>query len=320
MPYPLRYQSKPWATHHVVSRCFQGRSFLQPNPEVTSATIGVLGYFTERYQGRIKLHFSVFLSNHFHLLISSSDIATLSSFLQDVKSSLTKEIGRLHRWEGTIWGRRFFSEEILGEAALIDTIKYLTKNSVKEGLVDHPSQWTGVHSYKQLVEGKECTGLWVDRVALHMACDNRSETDIEEFTTCYSLRLTPPPSWEFLSDDVFKYICQEIMDNAIEEALLAREGGSIGMDKVLSGDPLEVRERCGSEATPRLSEPPCKSRCPVLLEEYKRSYFEFKSQFQSASFELRRALKRGLKSVDLRFPPGGIPLFGGGGLVSMDAA
>jgi hypothetical protein len=32
--YNLRYQSTPWATHHVVSRCLQGCGSLTPAPHV----------------------------------------------------------------------------------------------------------------------------------------------------------------------------------------------------------------------------------------------------------------------------------------------
>ena len=34
MPHHLRYQSTPWATHHVVSRCIQGFAFSSPTKPI----------------------------------------------------------------------------------------------------------------------------------------------------------------------------------------------------------------------------------------------------------------------------------------------
>ena len=56
MPAHLRYQSHPWATHHVVSRCIQGFAFLKPTREVRAITKGVLAYSLEQFIETIELH------------------------------------------------------------------------------------------------------------------------------------------------------------------------------------------------------------------------------------------------------------------------
>ena len=73
MAYHLRYQSTSWATHHVVSRCIQGFGFLKPTKHTVNICTGVLGYALHRFKESIQLHHYVFLSNHFHLLVSSKD-------------------------------------------------------------------------------------------------------------------------------------------------------------------------------------------------------------------------------------------------------
>ena len=64
------------------------------------------------------------------------------------KGNLARELARVHDWHGTLWQKRYSSEEILDEAGLIEVFKYITQNSVKEGLVDHPKDWTGLHGYR----------------------------------------------------------------------------------------------------------------------------------------------------------------------------
>ena len=67
------------------------------------------------------------------------------------------------------------------DTELCALFKYLTKHSVKEGLVDHPREWSGLHSYHQLIEGRDVqeAGSIVQRYAkLNVAtlevCDRRS--------------------------------------------------------------------------------------------------------------------------------------------------
>ena len=100
MGYHLRYQSQAWATHHVVSRCVRGYSFLRPTPEVVATTAGVLGRALHGYSHCIKLHHYAFLSNHFHLLLSSESTGALSEFMKYLKSNLTRELARIHEWTG----------------------------------------------------------------------------------------------------------------------------------------------------------------------------------------------------------------------------
>ena len=81
MAHHLRYQSASWATHHVVSRCIQGFSFLKPTKNTVTVCTGVLGYSLHKFKESIHLHHYVFLSNHFHLLVSSKDARSLAAFM-----------------------------------------------------------------------------------------------------------------------------------------------------------------------------------------------------------------------------------------------
>jgi hypothetical protein len=49
MPAHLRFQSSPWATHHVVSRCIQGYGFLKPTQQVRKVIRGIFAYSADLF-------------------------------------------------------------------------------------------------------------------------------------------------------------------------------------------------------------------------------------------------------------------------------
>ena len=123
MPRHLRFQSRSWATHHVTSRCLRGYAFLKPIPQVKAICAGTLAYSLDTYQGRVELHHLAFLSNHFHLLLSTAEAHDLASFMCHFKSNLARELCHLHDWGDALWSGRYFSEEILDEGALREVFK-----------------------------------------------------------------------------------------------------------------------------------------------------------------------------------------------------
>jgi len=306
MPAHLRFQSQTWATHHVVSRCIQGFAFLKPTKEIRSITKGVLGFALNKYEEVIQLHHYVFLSNHFHLILSAKTSRDLAEFMCFFKGNLARELARIHDWHGTLWQKRYSSEEILDEAGLQDIFKYVTKNSVKEGLVDHPRQWKGLHGYHQLVMKKSVSGPWIDRTGYYWAKQRREEVTLDDFITEYEIKLTPPPFWSDLTKLEYQDLCLKLSAEAIRDALKERKTTqAMGMKKVL-------RERiCKPRFTKRGTRPLCRTKCIKALKAYQKLYFEFKARFQEVSADLRQAIHLGLETASICFPEGGVPMFGG---------
>ena len=306
MPAHLRFQSQKWATHHVVSRCLQGYSFLKPTREIRAITKGVLGYALKKYEKFIQLHHYVFLSNHFHLILSSKSSRDLAAFMCFFKGNLARELARIHDWHGTLWQKRYSSEEILDEVGLREIFKYVTQNSVKEGLVDHPREWKGLHGYHQLVMKKRVSGPWIDRTGYYCAIQRCEKVSLDDFTTEYEVKLTPPPLWSELSPSKYNERCRKLSAEAIREALRDRKANrALGMKKVLRENVFKIR------FTKRGTRPLCRTKCVKALKKYQKLYFEFKARFQEVSADLRQAIQLGSETVDIRFPEGGVPLFGG---------
>ena len=306
MPAHLRFQSKNWATHHIVSRCIQGFGFLKPSRKIRAITRGVLAYSLDQHQETIELHHYVFLSNHFHLLLSAQSSPDMAEFMCYFKGNLARELARVHNWHGTLWQKRYSSEEILDKESLGEIFKYITQNSVKEGLVDHPKDWTGLHGYHQLVMGKKIVGPWINRTAYFHSVKRREGKPIEDFTTEYHIKLTPPPMWAHLSKGAYKKLCSQLSAEATRDALLKRGSkSSLGMRKVINETVKKSRFIKGG------SRPLCRTKCIKMLKDYQAIYYEFKTKFQEVSADLRQAVRLGNETAFICFPFGGVPLFGG---------
>ena len=124
-------------------------------------------------------------------------------------------------------------------------------------------------------------------------------------TTAYKAVLTRPPMWRGDTEQEYRERCKRLCDQAIDEALSKREKPSMGMSKVLVQDIYKAR------FTKRSPRPLCRTKCIERMKAFKAAYFTFKAQFQEASAILREAIALGLESISVRFPEGGVPLFGG---------
>ena len=214
-----------------------------------------------------------------------------------------------------MWQSRYSSEEILDEDGLVEVFKYITENSVKEGLVDDPGAWKGLHGYHQLVNQRVMSGPWLDRTGLYKAKQNpqtRSQAIPENFTTVYSVNLTPPPLWEEMSEEEYHLHCVKLSEEAIKSAQMKREGASMGMARVLAEDVYKPRRVKHGQR------PLCRTKCIELLKAYQAKYFSFKSMFEVAYQQLRDALLSGSSYLGVIFPSEGVSPLGVRSLIQLE--
>ena len=211
MSRPIRYQPEEWSVFFVTGRCIHSRFLLRPSQRVNALIVGVLARALERFE--VKLFGMCFLSNHYHLLLSSKDAGSLASFMQYVGSNIAREVGRQHQWKEKFWSRRYYASVVLDEAAQEDRMRYILSNSVKEGLVKRVRYWPGVHCYRHLVEGTKLHGIWIDRTAKYMS-PHLSERDL---TTQYILKLAKLPCHEHLTDLQYRTVIRELANEALAE-------------------------------------------------------------------------------------------------------
>ena len=298
MPRALRYQPEENMIHVVSTRCLQGMSFLRPNKRVNQIIAGVLCRALSRSKGEIALSAYVFMSNHYHLILRSKDVKSLSEFMQYFNQNLSRELSHIHEWKNHFWQTNYASHLVLDESALIDQFKYILSNSVKEGLVPHPQSWPGLHCYSHIVERKKVNGLWIDRSALYNArrSKNKGHLTEDDFSIWDQLKLERPECWSHLNEeeyrDMIKVWAKEISDEH-------RRLNFMGAKKVMEADVFQVR-------TPKVRDRPlCKSGCAQLRKAFMRAYYTFKEQYYFASCAYHNALFKDKLTLRHLYPRGG---------------
>lgn len=165
MARPLRFLP-PGSLVEVTGRTVHGRFLLRPYRAVNDLVIGVIGRAQKKYG--MKIHAMVFLSSHWHGLLSPESPQQLAAFVDFVAGNIAREVGKLHDWREKFWARRYRSIVVSHEEeAQVARLAYTLGQGVREGLVERPQQWPGVHCAQALLDGSPLEGTWFDRTALY---------------------------------------------------------------------------------------------------------------------------------------------------------
>ena len=206
----------------VTCRTIQGRFLLKPSSELRSIIVGVLARAQRLYL--VEIHAFVFLSNHYHLLMSVENTRQMARFMNYVNSNLAREAGRLHQWNEKFWGRRYqaivVSEE---EVAQVNRLRYLLSHGCKEGLVSRPEDWPGAQCVEALLSGKELEGLWFDRTRECAARIGGDRPVRLRFVTQETVLLSPLPCWKHLSEDSYRKHIQSLVKEIVTETAMHHE-------------------------------------------------------------------------------------------------
>ena len=288
MSRPIRFQPAPWSVFFVTARCIHSRFLLRPSPRVNSLIIGVLARAVKRFD--VKLFGLCFMSNHYHLLFSSQDAASTSSFMQFILSNIAREIGRLRNWREKFWGRRYRASVVLDEAAQIERLKYILSNSVKEGLVKHPRYWPGIHCYRHLAEGARLNGIWIDRTLRYQ----RPDLDDHDVISHSSLKLDPLPCLEHLTQHEYRETIKTLTRDILAECDTSQK--FMGAKRIMAQNPLAAPDTINRSPAPLVH-----CVCPVLKQEFIKAYRAFVGAYKEA---YQRILKMKLNT---EFPDGSLP-------------
>ena len=168
MSHFIRYLPPGKFLADITQRCLLGHYLLKLGKRLNLLVAGVVAKALEKYP--VELIGLAVPSNHYHLLAAGTSQEDLSSFMNFVAGNVAKEAGRLHGWKGRLWEGRYHCTPVTDEEEIqVARLKYLLSQGCKEGLVNSPRQWPGVHCAKALMTGQGIPGVWVDRTALYNA-------------------------------------------------------------------------------------------------------------------------------------------------------
>jgi REP element-mobilizing transposase RayT len=276
----------------------QGRFLLHPTDELNSIVIGVLAR-AQRLYG-VEIHAFVFLSNHYHLLLSVESALQLARFMNYLNSNLAREAGRLHDWKERFWGRRYqaivISEE---QAAQVDRLRYLLSHGCKEGLVARPRDWPGAQCVKALAEGQPLQGLWFNRTQEYAARVRGEAFHRLEHATPETIRLEPLPCWRDLSKEIYRRSVDELITQIETETAtrhIRERRRPLGVKAILVQDPHD-RPHMMKKAWAPAFHAATKAARRELVEAYRW----FVATYREAAVKLRQG------DFAARFPEGSFP-------------
>ncbi len=135
------------------------------------------------------------------------------------------------------------------EAAQIGRLRYVPSHGPKEGLVERPTDWPGLHVAKDLAEERTIEGYWFDRTQEYAARRRGESFDRLRFATRETLILSPLPCWKGLSEGAWRRRAADLVAEIESEfaAQRAQTGRQpLGVSAVLSQHDLTASFPAGS--------------------------------------------------------------------------
>lgn len=136
MPRPPRLQVEN-GIYHVVSRGVR-RTTIFHDDEDRRFFLGLLAHVVETYRWRCFAY--CLMGNHFHLGIRTIE-PTISRGMQWLNSRYCQGYSIKYARPGHALERRFWSELIVSDAHLLETVRYIPLNPVRSGICGDPSAW-----------------------------------------------------------------------------------------------------------------------------------------------------------------------------------
>ena len=89
----------------------------------------------------VKVFVICLMPNHFHLIVQPATEAALSPFMQWWMTSHVRRYHQHYRSHGHVWQGRFKSFPIQEDGHLLTALRYVLRNPVRAGLVEHAMDW-----------------------------------------------------------------------------------------------------------------------------------------------------------------------------------
>ena len=125
---------------------------------------------------------------------------------------------------------------------------------VKEGLVEKPQDWPGVHSVDALMNGVPMTGHVFHRTQEYAARQRGETFERYTYATAFTVELSPLPCWKHLTPEQRKIRIAGLLRDIQAEAAAERKATGkevLGAEAVLSMDPQHRPEKLDRSPAPR---------------------------------------------------------------------
>ena len=148
MPWGLKRYQQARDLHYITFSCYRR----EPRLSTTTAR-NVFEQTLERVRRWYGFYIVgyVVMPEHVHLLVSEPERGSLALALQMLKQLVSRRL----RVEGkALWQRRYYDFNVWSERKRLEKLRYLHRNPVRRGLVEHPEDWKW-SSFRHYATGAE---------------------------------------------------------------------------------------------------------------------------------------------------------------------
>jgi len=104
----------------------------------------------------LRLHAFVLMLNHYHLLITATDVDQMADSMRALAWRYAHHFNRKYERAGTLWESRYYSKAVDTEEYLLRCLRYIEQNPVRANVVSTPDQyrWSSYrcHGEEQRIE------------------------------------------------------------------------------------------------------------------------------------------------------------------------
>ena len=120
------------------------------------------------------VHAYVLMTNHVHLLLTSSTAAGVGQMMKSLGQRYVQYINRTYRRSGTLWEGRFRSCLTQEDAYVLSCYRYIELNPVRAGMVEHPGEYPW-SSYRANAQAEACSMLSPHESYLGLGTDEQAQ-------------------------------------------------------------------------------------------------------------------------------------------------
>lgn len=226
--------------YHVVSRVLSGMALLVPRDDINDMIAGVLGHVQQK-NPQVELFAYAFLSNHFHLAVRGPG---LPEFVGQLKQQISLRLKHyIDEPFETLWSGRYAAAALIVPEDQERCFEYILSHGVKEGLVEKPEQWPGVHCARDVFFGEASRGAWLNATTYGEAKrgeerkvpGKRQKVSRADHTESVVITLTRLPAYAELSPQRYRRAMAKLRERIIRHGETLRGGEPAqGVDKVLN--------------------------------------------------------------------------------------
>lgn len=249
-PRQIHPNQRCFVTVRAVNRTFR----FAPTPRALEIIRFCLAFTLSKYRGRISLHEFLWMSNHFHLVLTDQ-AACLPRFMEELDSLLARALNALHGTFGTAIEKGYNLVVIETDDRLVEHCVYTLANPCRAHLVERSHHWKGVSSrrleYGRAIRVKRPEGSLWSRPRRHAEPSPSQEPKRarhrgrSRLPTEVELVLERPPIMLSLSDaELRRHILRQLHER--EAAIIKERGGRgrvMGWNAATRVDPRSAPEQ-----------------------------------------------------------------------------